>query len=83
MENLLSISRIENGQMELHMTLDIISDVIEEALRHVDRNISRHHVTVAGSDDILLVNMDTGLIMQVLINLINNAIKNIGDHDWK
>lgn len=58
------------------MTLDIISDVIEEALRHVDRNISRHHVTVAGSDDILLVNMDTGLIMQVLINLINNAIKN-------
>ena len=75
-ENLLSISRIENGQMELHMTLDIISDVIEEALRHVDRNISRHHVTVAGSDDILLVNMDTGLIMQVLINLINNAIKN-------
>ena len=75
-ENLLSISRIENGQMELHMTLDIISDVIEEALRHVDRNISRHHVTLVGSDDILLVNMDTGLIMQVLINLINNAIKN-------
>ena len=27
-------------------------------------------------DDILLVNMDARLIMQVLINLINNAIKN-------
>ena len=27
-------------------------------------------------DDILLVNMDSRLIMQVLINLVNNAIKN-------
>ena len=75
-ENLLSISRIENGQMELHLSSEIMSDVIEEALRHVDRNAAEHTVTVRDTDDILLVDMDARLIMQVLINLINNAVKN-------
>ena len=75
-ENLLSISRIENGQMEIHRSLDVMGDVIEEALKHVDRNRSKHNIKVIGSDDILLVNMDSRLIMQVIINLVNNAIKN-------
>ncbi len=75
-ENLLSISRIENGQMELHLSLDVMSDVIEEALKHIDRDADKHHIRVMDNDDIILVNMDARLIMQVLINLINNAIKN-------
>ncbi len=75
-ENLLSISRIENGQMELHLSAEIMSDVIEEALRHIDRNASQHIITVKNPDDIFLVDMDARLIMQLLINLINNAIKN-------
>jgi two-component system sensor histidine kinase KdpD len=75
-ENLLSISRIENGQMELHLSSEVMGDVIEEALKHADRNAARHHVTVRATDDILLVDMDARLIMQVLINLINNAVKN-------
>ena len=75
-ENLLSISRIENGQMELHLSSEVMGDVIDEALKHADRNAARHHVTVRATDDILLVDMDARLIMQVLINLINNAVKN-------
>ena len=75
-ENLLSISRIENGQMELHLTSEILGDVIEEALKHVDKKAAEHNITVQDSGDILLVNMDARLIMQVLINLINNAVKN-------
>ncbi len=75
-ENLLSISRIENGQMELHLSSEVMSDVIEEALKHVDRSASQHHIAVQATDDILLVDMDARLIMQVLINLINNALKN-------
>ena len=75
-ENLLSISRIENGQMDIHMSSEIVGDVIEEALRHIDRNAAQHHITVCNADDILLVDMDSRLIMQVLINLVNNAVKN-------
>ncbi|MCR4606331.1 MAG: DUF4118 domain-containing protein [Oscillospiraceae bacterium] len=75
-ENLLSISRIENGQMDIHMSSEIVGDVIEEALRHIDRNAAQHHITVSNADEILLVDMDSRLIMQVLINLVNNAVKN-------
>jgi len=75
-ENLLSISRIENGKMELKLSLEVMSDVIEEALKHIDRKAEQHHISVEETDDICLVYMDARLIMQVLINLINNAIKN-------
>ncbi len=75
-ENLLSISRIENGQMELNLSLEVMSDVIEEALKHIDRKADQHIITVENTDDICLADMDARLIMQVIINLINNAIKN-------
>ncbi len=75
-ENLLSISRIENGQMDLHLSLEVVSDVIEEALRHADKNVARHQVVVEPSSEVLLARMDARLITQVLINLINNAVKN-------
>ena len=75
-ENLLSVSRIENGQIELHLSSEVTIDVIEEALGHVDRKAAEHNIIIQDTDDILLVDMDARLIMQVLINLINNAIKN-------
>ncbi len=75
-ENLLSISRIENGQMDLHLSLDVVNDVIEEALKHIDKNAAQHDIIVQPSSDILIARMDARLITQVLINLINNAIKN-------
>ena len=62
--------------MELHLSSEILSDVIEEAIKHIDRRASEHSVIVCDSDDILLVDIDARLIMQVLINLVNNAIKN-------
>ncbi len=75
-ENLLSVSRIENGKMELHLSTEILGDVIEEALKHIDRNAAEHHITVRNTEEILLLDMDSRLIVQVLINLINNAVKN-------
>ncbi|MBO5999195.1 MAG: sensor histidine kinase KdpD [Lachnospiraceae bacterium] len=75
-ENLLSISRIENGQMDLHLSTNVVDDVIEEALRHADKNAAQHHITVLSGRDVLIARMDARLITQVLINLINNAVKN-------
>lgn len=63
-ENLLSISRIDNGRMQLHMSTEDVNDVIEEALRHLDRNAANHSITVQYSDDLLLVKMDARLITQ-------------------
>lgn len=38
-ENLLSITRIEEGRLNLHVTEDLVDDVITEALHHVNRKV--------------------------------------------
>ena len=74
-ENLLTITRTENGTMKLNLQSEMVSDAIEEALRHLDRNASRRKIVTDLQDDLLMARMDSALIVQVLINLINNAVK--------
>lgn len=74
-ENLLSITRIENGSMKIHVESELVEEVIEEALNHVDPGIETHPLHVELENDFIMAEMDAGLIVQVLINLINNAVK--------
>lgn len=74
-ENLLAVTRIEDGRMNLRMETELVSEVISEALRHVSRQSVEHSVTAESTDDLLLARMDARLIVQVIINLVDNAIK--------
>ncbi len=74
-ENLLMITRTENGTIALHLQSELVTEAVEEALRHLDRNASSRHISTALEDDMLMARMDAALIVQVLINLINNAVK--------
>jgi len=74
-ENLLSVSRMEDGKMILHMQTELMDEIVTEALRHIDKRGSQHHIKVIHEDDMLLAKMDGRLIMQVIINLVDNAIK--------
>ena len=74
-ENILSISRIEDGRMNLSISTELVSEVFEEALRHTNRHSGQHTITVQMDDDLLLAHMDAKLVVQVLINLMDNAIK--------
>lgn len=74
-ENLLSVTRIENGSMKLDLQPEIIDDVITEALKHISKNAQEHHIHYRAAEEILVADMDAKLIMQVVINLVNNAIK--------
>ena len=74
-ENLLSVTRIEDGAMQLNMEPELVEEVITEALKHVSRQSAEHDITFLRSNELLLANMDTRLIMQVVINLVDNAIK--------
>ena len=74
-ENLLSITKIADGSVKLRLSDQVVDDIVSEALRHIDRRSAEHHITVDCGDVPLLVRVDAGLIMQVLVNLVNNAIK--------
>ena len=74
-ENLLSVTRIEEGSMQLHLEAELMEEVVAEALRHVNRLSAQHTIQVRQSEDFILAKMDSRLIIQVVINLVDNAIK--------
>ena len=74
-ENLLSITRLEEGRMNLNFTAELIDEVVAEAVKHVHMRQGRQKITVVHKDEFLLAKMDTRLIIQVIINILDNAIK--------
>lgn len=74
-ENLLSITRFENSSMRLQINAELLDDVFKEAVSHLDRKAKEHKIIVELEDDLLMARMDVRLIIQVIINIINNAVK--------
>ena len=73
-ENLLSITRLNDGRLKLKFTDQLLDEVIAESLRHISRKHEDHQI-MTECDELILAHMDVRLILQVLINLIDNAIK--------
>ena len=74
-ENLLSITRMDDSSIRLNIKPELVSDVVEAALTRIGRRAATHEIHTEIGDDLLLANMDAPLIVQVLINLLENAIK--------
>ena len=74
-ENLLSITRLEEDRMNLNFTAELIYEVVAEAVKHVHMRQGGQKITVVHKDEFLLAKMDTRLIIQVIINILDNAIK--------
>ncbi|GAA3649313.1 sensor histidine kinase [Asaccharospora irregularis] len=74
-ENLLSMTRIDDGKLELKKTHEIVEEVISESLGHIKKRIKNMKISIDIPDEILFVPMDAKLIEQVIINLIDNALK--------
>ena len=74
-ENLLSVTKLEDGKMKLNLSLELMDEIITEALHHINNKGGTHKIKTINSDEIALVNVDARLIIQVVINLVDNAIK--------
>ena len=61
--------------VNMNMEPELLEDIFAEALSHLDRNACRHHIRTELPDDMLMADMDARLMVQVVINIVNNAIK--------
>ncbi len=74
-ENLLAVTKLQEGRMELKCQSHLADEIISEALQHISRKKEEHTITVSHADELLLARCDARLIVQVVINLVDNAIK--------
>lgn len=74
-ENLLSMTRIESGKLEIKKTEEIVEEIVSESIQHLKNRLNNHKLTVDMPKEVLFVPMDGKLIEQVIINLVDNAIK--------
>jgi len=74
-ENLLSVTRIREGNSSVNKTPEPLEEVVSEAIMRVKKRYPEVQIIVKVPDDFLMVPMDATLIVQVIINLIENSLK--------
>lgn len=73
-ENLLTVTRLEDGYVALHKEVESVDEVVEGALSHISSDARKHTIVFTPSAEILLARMDARVMVQVVVNLVNNAI---------
>lgn len=78
-ENLLSITRIQDGNIPLKKHEEMLEEVAGDAILTTRRRFPECHVELDMSEDILFFPMEPMLVKQVMVNLLENAIRHSGD----
>ncbi len=73
--NLLNMTRIESGAIKLHIEPGDIQDLIGTAIEQLGKRAEKHQIKVNIPEKFPLVPIDFTLMVQVIVNLLENAIK--------
>ncbi|QOX63370.1 sensor histidine kinase KdpD [Anoxybacterium hadale] len=74
-ENLLSVTRINEGTMTVTKTSEVAEEVVADTISQIRKRFPERKISVKIPNELLIVPMDGTLIEQVLLNLIENAFK--------
>lgn len=72
-ENLLSVTRINNETAKVNKSKEPVEEVLGEAVLRLKKRLPNVQVNIRIPDEVLMIPMDAVLIEQVLINLMENA----------
>lgn len=74
-ENLLSVTRIKAGMIQLRKTPVVLEELVDAVLFRFKKKYPAQHVEVEIPDEFISIPMDAMLIKQVLINMLENAVQ--------
>jgi two-component system sensor histidine kinase KdpD len=74
-QNLLEMTRLESGALQLHKDWHPVEEIVGAALGRLAKSLGSRRVSVSIPPDLPLVKIDDVLIEQVFVNLLDNAIK--------
>jgi len=81
-ENLLSITKIQQADMHLAKTPEVLEEVVGDALMKIRKRFPDYNITLTLTDELLILPMESMLITQVIMNLLENAIRHSDDRDY-
>ncbi|HEX4111775.1 MAG TPA: sensor histidine kinase KdpD [Stellaceae bacterium] len=73
--NLLDMTRLESGTIELKLALVDVGEIVGTALRRAHRLLADHRVEIDLAPDLPMLRLDYLLFEQALFNLLDNAAK--------
>ena len=73
--NLLDMTRLESGALQLNRQWVEIGDIIGSALARMEAALSSHRLAIGVEPGLPLLSLDFVLIEQVLVNILDNAAK--------
>ncbi len=78
-ENLLNMTRVRSNKLLVGKKRELIDDVLANVKSRMLHHLQNHELQIASKEELLYFHVDSSLILQVFINLIDNAIKHSGD----
>lgn len=78
-ENILSVTRINEGVANVSKVPEAAEEIVAEAVSRIKKRFPERKIIVKVPEELLMVPMDGTLIEQVLINLLENAVKHSKD----
>ena len=73
-ENLLSITRIDSGSVQLIKTPTVLDELIDSVILKFKKRYPEQRIELDIPSDVVIIPMDAMLIEQVIINILENAI---------
>ena len=73
-ENLLSITRIDSGSVQLIKTPTVLDELIDSVILKFKKRYPEQNVELDIPSDVVIIPMDAILIEQVIINILENTI---------
>lgn len=74
-ENLLSITRIDSGQVKIIKTPTVLEELIDSVMLKFKKRYPNQRVEIDIPNNVIIIPMDAILIEQVIVNILENAVE--------
>lgn len=74
-ENILNITRIDEGRVEIEKSMEAVEEIVAEAVSRVKKLAENHIIKIDIPENLIMLPMNGTLIEQVIVNILDNAIR--------